>query len=59
MYKEVWYVKRTSSSEPEEVVLFYKNRLFACATYLRAKKANDASIFFGSNFPKAIASAWQ
>jgi hypothetical protein len=59
MYKEIWYVKRTSNSTPEQVVLFYENEIFANATYYRAKKANDASILFGKDFPKVVASAWQ
>lgn len=59
MYKEIWYVKRTSNSEPEQVVLFYENEIFANATYYRAQKANDARILFGSDFPKVVASAWQ
>ena len=59
MYKEIWYVKRTSNSEPEQVVLFYENEIFANATYYRAQKVNDARILFGSDFPKVVASAWQ
>lgn len=59
MYKEIWYVKRTSNSEPEQVVLFYENEIFANATYYRAEKANDARILFGKDFPKVVASAWQ
>lgn len=59
MINEIWFVKRTSDSEPEKVTLFYDSELFANATYYRAKKANDARILFGSNFPKIVASAWQ
>jgi hypothetical protein len=58
-YSEVWYVKRTTDSQPEKVTLFFESELFASVAHSKAKKANDARLFFGNDFPKEIASCWQ
>jgi len=58
-YVEVWYVKRTSDSEPEEITLFFEDEMFANVAHSRAIKENDARLLFGGNFPKEIASCWQ
>lgn len=58
-YREVWYVKRTSNSEPEQIVLFFKEKLFADVLHYKALKNNDARLLFGNEFPKEIASCWQ
>jgi len=58
-YSEVWFIKRTSDSEPEKVTLFFESETFANVAHNKAEKANDARLFFGSEFPKEIASCWQ
>jgi len=58
-YSETWFVKRTSNSEPEKVVLFFKDELFANVSHSKAVEKDDARIMFGSNFPKQIANCWQ
>jgi len=58
-YSEIWYVKRTSKSEPERVVLFFPEKLFADVAHAKAVENNDARLFFGNDFPKEIASCWQ
>ena len=59
MYTETWFVKRTSESKPEMIVLFFENRIYADACHYRAVRDKDARKMFGSDFPKEIASAWQ
>ena len=58
-YSEVWFVKKTSKSEPEKVILFFDYKLLADVTHDKAVKENDARVFFGNKFPKKIASCWQ
>lgn len=58
-YSETWYVKRESNSEPEKVILFFESVTHASITHCKAYANNDARIFFGNDFPKEIASAWQ
>lgn len=59
LYREVWFVKRTSDSEPERVVLFFPCEICANVTHNKAIENNDARLMFGNEFPKEIASCWQ
>lgn len=58
-YSEAWYVKRESNSEPEIVILSFENVTYADIAHHKAVVNNDARMFFGNDFPKEIASAWQ